>query len=168
MAVLRNCSICKKEFKTKPYHIRRGHGKFCSRLCHYRSMKTGKIVNCGTCGKELYRIPRRLQISKSKKYFCNKSCQTLWRNQIYFGPRHKSWKGGLSSSAYTTVLNRTGRAKVCEVCGTKDERIIAVHHKDRNRSNNIPDNLAWLCHNCHFLVHHYDVGRDRGLLKPRS
>src|SRR3989344_4704710 len=168
MALVRSCVVCKKEFKTKTCFILRGHGKFCSRVCHHKSMRTGKMVLCGTCGKEIYRKPRLLRVAKNKKFFCGKSCQALWRNQIYAGPRHKSWKGGSSSSAYTTVLRRTGRAKVCEVCGTRDERIIAVHHKDRNRSNNIPENLAWLCHNCHFLVHHYDVGRDRGLLRPRS
>jgi len=166
MAVLRNCSICKKEFKTKPYYIKRGHGRFCSRLCHYRSMKTGKIVNCGTCGKELYRIPRRLQISKSKKYFCNKSCQTQWRNQFFVGRLHTNWIHG--RSAYKTVLSRIGRERTCEICKTQDRRVLAVHHIDQVRTNIDPSNLVWLCHNCHFLVHHYDVGRDRGLLRPRS
>ena len=161
------CIRCKKEFKTKPYFLLRGQGKYCSPQCHYIDKRTGEYVACGTCGKELYRKPRLLQMAKTKNYFCNKSCQTVWRNKIFFGPKHKSWKDGSSSSAYTTVLKRTNRARMCEVCNTKDERVLAVHHKDRNRKNNKSDNLAWLCHNCHFLVHHYDVGRGRGLLKPR-
>ncbi len=162
------CSVCGKEFRRKPFLIRRGGGKYCSNACHYANARSGKYVKCGTCGKELYRSPKRLRLAKHKKYFCNKSCQTVWRNKIFFGPNHKSWKDGHSSSASVTALNRFRREKICEVCKTEDGRVLAVHHKDRNRLNNTSENLAWLCHNCHFLVHHYDVGRDRGLLKPRS
>ena len=165
---LRTCVVCDKQFHRKPFLIRRGGGKYCSNKCHYTAIRTGKYVACGTCGKELYRTPKRLRLAKFKKYFCNKSCQTVWRNKVFFGPNHKNWKDGHSSSASVTVLSRTGRNKACEVCGTNDTRVLAVHHKDRNRLNNSATNLSWLCHNCHFLVHHYDVGRDRGLLKPRS
>ena len=164
----RVCTVCNQEFQRKPFLIRRGGGKYCSNACHYAAIRSGKYVSCDTCSKKIYRQPKRLRLSKHKKYFCNKSCQTIWRNQIFFGSRHKSWKDGHSSSAYTTALKRTGRERMCEVCKTSDERVLAVHHKDRNRLNNTTENLAWLCHNCHFLVHHYDVGQGRGLLKPRS
>jgi len=162
------CTQCGREFKRKPFLIKRSGGRYCSNSCHYAAIRSGKYVPCGTCGKEIYRPPKRLKLAKYKNYFCNKSCQTVWRNKIFFGSNHKSWKDGHSSSASVTALNRTGRAKVCEVCMTSDKRILAVHHKDRDRTNNSGKNLSWLCHNCHFLVHHYDVGRDRGLLKPRS
>lgn len=162
------CVTCKKEFKRKPSLIRRGGGQFCSNACHYVASRTGQNVQCGTCGKEIYRKPRLLRMAKTKNYFCNKSCQTIWRNNVYSGPNHKSWKHGRSSAASRSALTRTMREKICELCRTKDVRLLAVHHVDRNRANNSADNLAWLCHNCHFLVHHYDVGRDRGLLKPRS
>ena len=162
------CTQCGREFKRKPFLIKRSGGRYCSNSCHYAAIRSGKYVPCGTCGKEIYRPPKRLKLAKYKNYFCNKSCQTVWRNKIFFGPNHKSWKDGHSSSASVTALNRTGRAKACEVCMTSDKRILAVHHKDRDRTNNSGKNLSWLCHNCHFLVHHYDVGRDRGLLKPRS
>jgi predicted HNH restriction endonuclease len=51
------------------------------------------------------------------------------------------------------------------LCGKDDKRIIAVHHIDKNRSNNKLKNLAWLCYNCHFLVHHYSEIREKFLLK---
>ena len=162
-----NCTVCGKDFKRKPCLVRRSGGKYCSNTCHYAAVRTGKHIPCDTCGKQLYRSPKRLRLSKYKKYFCNKSCQTIWRNKIFFGPNHKSWKDGHSSSASITALSRTGREKICELCKTADRRVLAVHHKDRNRLNNSGVNLAWLCHNCHFLVHHYNVGHDRGLLKPR-
>ena len=160
------CRQCKKTFTAKPSHIAMGFGKFCSRLCSSLSQKTGKEVSCDICNKKVYRIPKYLVGSKSGKYFCTKSCQTLWRNQLYVGERHANWKHG--RAAYRSVLGRAKRERVCEICNTDDRRILTVHHKDRNRTNNNLDNLAWLCHNCHFLVHRYDVGRDRGLLRPRS
>ncbi len=160
------CKRCGKKFTAKPSHIALGFGKYCSRLCSQLSQMTGRKVQCHVCGKQVYRTPKSLKKSKSKNYFCTKRCQTLWRNRVFVGEKHANWKHG--RDAYRSILSRTGREKMCEVCKTQDERILAVHHKDRNRSNNKEDNLAWLCHNCHFLVHHYDVGRDLGLLKPRS
>lgn len=51
--------------------------------------------------------------------------------------------------------------KICRLCKTKDIRVLAVHHIDKNRKNNKISNLAWLCHNCHLLVHHYDAERNK-------
>jgi len=42
-------------------------------------------------------------------------------------------------------------AKVCVECGSWFR--LGVHHKDGNHSNNNPDNLQWLCHNCHVRKH---------------
>src|SRR3989344_2363672 len=164
--VMVSCGRCSKTFSAKPSHISHGFGKYCSRQCSALSQRTGKEVFCDVCGKAVYRAPKYLEKSKSGKFFCTKSCQTLWRNQLYVGEKHANWKYG--RAAYRSILGRAKRLRVCEVCKTKDTRILTVHHIDRNRINNDLSNLAWLCNNCHFLVHHYDVGRDRGLLKPRS
>ena len=163
---LLTCVVCKKQFRRKPSDTKRGGGRFCSNACHFAFKRTGKYVDCSWCGKQVYRKPRRLALSKSKKYFCDKSCQTKWRNQYFSGPLHTNWTTGMHS--YRSAIKRSGKEMKCEVCDVTDERILAVHHKDRVRTNNDPNNLAWLCHNCHFLVHHYDVGRDRGLLVEQS
>ncbi len=47
-----------------------------------------------------------------------------------------------------------GRRYVCEVCGQEPvwngcELILQIHHKDGNKFNNIPENLALECPNCH-------------------
>jgi 5-methylcytosine-specific restriction endonuclease McrA len=41
----------------------------------------------------------------------------------------------------------------CEKCGEGNSEVLVVHHRDRNRKNNKPDNLAILCANCHMKMH---------------
>ena len=153
MPLVKQCEICGKSFRTKPFFVKRGQGKFCSKECHHQGLKTGKVVSCSLCNKEVYKSLKALRVSKSKKYFCDKSCQTKWRNTEFVGHKHANWIHG--KSAYRSVLIRNKVLKLCALCKTKDERVLATHHIDRNRENNDLNNLAWLCHNCHFLVHHY-------------
>ena len=42
MAILKNCLICNKKFKTYPYYIKLGQSKYCSKKCYGISLK-GKI-----------------------------------------------------------------------------------------------------------------------------
>jgi hypothetical protein len=163
MPLIRKCKVCSAEFETKPFFVRNGGGIYCSKDCHYTGIKKGKNVPCFVCGKETYKSLRSLNRSKSKKFFCGKSCQTKWRNTEFIGAKHANWKNG--EHAYRSVLSRNKIPKVCRLCRTKDERVLAVHHIDRDRKNNILSNLAWLCHNCHFLVHNHRVGEKLGLLK---
>lgn len=76
----------------------------------------------------------------------------MWRNSTFVGPYHGNWKGGEKS--YRETLLRIKTEKFCLRCKINDIRILAVHHLDRNRKNNKLENLAWLCHNCHYLIHH--------------
>lgn len=157
-----NCKICKKEFYGKPFFLKQGHAKYCSLACMHVGSRTGKIVPCHFCGREVYKTVKALRVSKSKKYFCSKSCQTKWRNSVFVGPKHANWKEGLH--AYRSVMFRNRIPKICRLCKGTDERVLAVHHIDRNRKNNKVTNLAWLCHNCHFLVHH-DVCEEKKFME---
>ncbi|MBI1863746.1 HNH endonuclease [Candidatus Woesebacteria bacterium] len=60
---------------------------------------------------------------------------------------------------------RNGKKPICVVCGLEDERILNVHHIDRNRQNNKLSNLVWVCMNCHYLIHH-DIEFEK-LLKTK-
>lgn len=148
-----NCKICKKKFYAKPHWLKMGWGKYCSATCQHKAQLRGKFVNCSICGKKVWKAPKALSHSKSGKYFCGKSCQTLWRNQTYVGEKHPNWKGG--RFVYKSIIKRSKKKKICVLCRTKDIRILAVHHLDKNKCNSKLENLVWLCHNCHFLVHHY-------------
>ena len=161
--MIKKCKICSKEFVTKMSHIKMGWGKFCSNKCHHLSMKIGKILHCHECNKDIYRNPTKLKVSKSGKFFCTKSCQTKWRNKYFSGDKHAGWIHG--QSVYRTVLKRSTGKKLCHRCKKDDTRILVVHHIDHDRKNNNISNLMWLCHNCHFLIHH-DILEEKKLMVP--
>jgi len=158
-----DCLICGEDFYVKPSHLDFGWGKYCSKRCQYQSQKTGKTVMCATCGKPTYKNRVSLRRSESGKLFCGKSCQTIWRNRQYIGSKHINWTSG--KATYRTALLRSGKPQQCTKCMVKDKRILAVHHKDKNRENNQLSNLIWLCHNCHYLVHH-DKKEAKGFVVP--
>ncbi len=155
-----SCKQCNKRFYTKPFFLRLGYGIFCSRSCYYASVQNGRNVECEICHVQIYRGLRQLVRSKSKKYFCSKSCQTIWRNQQYTGEKHKLWKGGWNMR-YRKIMLISGKKSICLLCHEKDERIVVVHHIDENRSNNSVKNLVWLCRNCHHLVHYDSLEKQQ-------
>ncbi len=151
------CHQCHKSFTAKPSWIKYGNGKYCSTKCHHEGMRKGKYVACEICGEKFWRKPGQLKHSKSRKFFCSKSHQTLWRNSIFVGPKHPNWKNGENVQYRKIVLDNKIK-QICKNCGNKDKRLLVVHHLDRNRKNNKIQNLIWLCLNCHFLIHRYNIG----------
>lgn len=72
-----NCGFCEKVFsvKRKSYLdlIRRNntHIFFCSKECRTSHQKTGKVINCVTCGREIYKTLKELEEGSR---FCSRSC----------------------------------------------------------------------------------------------
>lgn len=153
------CPQCSQEFTLKPSRLKDGYTKYCSRSCAHAGTRKGKMVKCHTCGKSVYKSLKALKGSKSGNFFCLKSCQTRWRNKQYVAEKHANWKGG--AHAYRRMMLQSDSAQECRLCKTTDIRILAVHHIDEDRSNNTLENFAWLCHNCHHLVHHHPDARKR-------
>lgn len=147
------CKICGKQFYIRPSSLKIGWGQYCSMRCKGIDQMNGKSVQCATCGNTIYRTPRNFhRNSVSKKFFCNKRCFAVWKNKTMFvGKGHPLWKSGRSS--YRATMLRRGNFPVCASCGFADIRALLVHHIDRNRQNNTPRNLKWLCHNCHYVEH---------------
>ena len=150
------CKICVKEFYAKPSHQKMGWGKYSSISCQRIGSRTGKFLECLICGKKIWRTPKDIRVSKSGKFFCTKSCQTLWRNKYFSGPRHPNWQGGKFID-YRGKMLKADAKPICKLCGHNDERVMIVHHIDKNRENHYPSNLVWLCHNCHYLIHNYKI-----------
>lgn len=153
------CKMCKTEFYAKPSWLKKGHGIYCSSTCQHKGARKGKMIPCDICKKETYKQLKALKGSKSKKYFCSKSCQTIWRNSEFIEEKHANWKGG--THAYRRKMLQGTSPKICTLCQTTDTRVLAVHHVDENRKNNSIENLAWLCHNCHHLVHYHVKEREK-------
>lgn len=148
------CKLCTNEFYAKPSWIKNGYGKYCSTNCRSLAQKNGKIFKCHRCKNEVYRNLKDQSRSISGKFFCSKSCQTRWRNaEVNIGKNHPNWTNGVAT--YRDRMKRSSAEKACAKCSSKDFRVLAVHHKDKDRSNNSLSNLVWLCHNCHYLVHHH-------------
>ena len=150
------CRHCQSSFYAKPSWVRYGNAKYCSRECQYEGRKNGKLTNCFICKKESYKTQKQLRVSKSKKYFCGKSCQTIWRNNEFRGSKHANWKEGKHVD-YRAIMARYQIKPRCKLCSLKDIRVLAVHHRNRDRKNNNISNLVWLCYNCHRLAHQYNV-----------
>ncbi len=82
---------------------------------------------------------------------CSYSCSnTLFRS----GEDNPNWRR--DSYVSTCFLYHT---KQCVVCG--ETNIVAVHHYDKNKSNNDPRNLVPMCPTHHQYMH----SRFRGLIK---
>ena len=153
------CRICNTPFKTKDYWLRKGYGKYCSVACQRTAQKNGKFVDCFVCKQTIYKTLKEINHSKSGNHFCSKKCQTSWRNKFFSGSKHKNYKNG--KYTHRTILLNSTQEKVCRLCKTRDERVLAVHHIDENHLNNEEVNLAYLCHNCHFLVHHDKLEKSK-------
>lgn len=146
------CKMCGKDFYIKPNRQKRGWGDYCSNACKYRGMFKGSLFTCATCGAKIYRTPTQVRKSNGGVFFCNKSCHAKAKNAFWpSGEKHFNWKGG--EHAYRQMMLNRVKQPVCEDCGITDLRVLIVHHIDHDRRHNQPENLRWLCRNCHYLVH---------------
>ena len=133
-----NCAECGSQFT----HIssRVNKAKYCSSVCYHRAMrKKGKTeYTCLHCNKKF------MDAAAHKRKYCSKACVNKAEKSV--------WK-----AAFTTVrknMLRRGMLLKCQHCGYDEHpEILGVHHKDRNRNNNTPENLEVLCANCHSLQH---------------
>ena len=150
--VKRKCLVCGKEIWTKKSNVKRGWAKYCSKKCQAKAQIKGKWVECDYCGKKIYRTPKDFRRSKSKKFFCSVGCHCSWENENRrCGENAPNWVAG--QTVYRKLLKRYGKPEKCNICGISDKRVLIVHHRDANKKSNKPENLEWLCRNCHCIVH---------------
>ena len=152
--IQRQCQICEKTLLIKPSHARLGWGKYCSQACRHIGQRRGQFVQCHWCSAKVWRTPKDIRKSASGYFFCDRTCSMAWKNSVLrWGSNHPLWKGG--ESTYRQKMKALSGTPVCAQCSIADSRVLAVHHKGRNRKNNELTNLEWLCHNCHYLEHRY-------------
>ncbi len=148
------CAYCKKEILKRHYDIRDYKNNFCDKDCHALFKVTSIILPCANCGLDVTRTKSQLARSKSGDVFCNRTCATITNNS-----RHKKW---INHPQYKNGI-RSYRAKAIEYYGANCQadncplnidvptKMLDVHHKDSDRSNNQLDNLEVLCVWCHAL-----------------
>ncbi len=85
-------------------------------------------------------------------------------------PRYLVHRDPLANRLKSPILKRSlreiGRPYICEMCGNDGswfgcELTLHVDHIDGNHSNNVPENLRFLCPNCHSQPPTY-AGRSTG------
>lgn len=154
------CLVCEKPYLTHERYLRRGgrRGRFCSQACagRYRTQKTLENQKpncvCYTCSKHFYRRESKIL---SKLQFCSRVCKEA--QQVIGGPlalaSYGDYTGTRAGHRYRELAFKV-HPNLCNRCGyNRYKDVLVVHHKDRNRSNNTPDNLEILCPNCHEEEH---------------
>lgn len=80
----KTCKCCGIE-----YNAKRSSSKYCSRDCQIKARTKRIQVKCDYCGKEIERIPARLE--KAENNFCSRDCQGKWNSQHKVGTNHPSY-----------------------------------------------------------------------------
>jgi hypothetical protein len=164
------CLICKKEFKAFYSALFSKRKRFCSIACKAEAQilgilkckkKKGESKPCINCDKEVYRAPKWSE--NVNVFACSRRCwneyqknQSLQKTSIRNNARHEKHR---KSMAREVAFN--SKPAICECCGYSEYKFcLDVHHKDMNRWNNSPDNLAILCAICHRKLHHHIISNS--------
>jgi len=90
--LLLECEFCHEKFMAKKKEITyvlkhhndkrktKTNMKFCSRKCHIKFQTKKEKLNCLNCNKSFFRALTYIKKSKSKNYFCSKSCSATYNN----------------------------------------------------------------------------------------
>lgn len=153
----RNCLYCGKNISL----IKRKKAKFCSQSCSatYYNLRRSKITEeilCITCNSPL---------SKGSSKYCSLLCQQTF----FYKKRVENWFAGLydpisAKKFIKRYLTETHGYK-CTCCGISDWNgnplILEIDHIDGKSDNNSPDNLRFICPNCHSQTNTYK-SKNRG------
>ena len=134
----KRCEMCGASFMVSS--ARADTAKFCSNACKGKAYAgRGRTeFECQHCHK-LFNAPK-----STKRKFCSRDCigkasKLIWRPTF--------------TAARNNII-RSGGLERCNRCGYSEHpEILGVHHKDRDHTNNTPDNLEVLCPICHSLEH---------------
>lgn len=81
-----SCSYCGNKFPRRKGQVNEalkfGWKQYCSSECQFQARISGKYKNCRTCDKKVWRTPKELKKSQTKRFFCNASCAAIFNNDI--------------------------------------------------------------------------------------
>ncbi len=142
--VERICLWCGKPFLTYPCEIKKGGGKFCSRSCATTYHNT---YNNPTKNAEV-----RAKISQHHADVRGEK-NPMYMRRGAKAPSYKDGRNSFKGEVYRKMLLASGRKQECEIC--KATESLHVHHIDGDHSNNVLENLTWVCVKCHNLIKHH-------------
>ena len=149
------CGYCGTEFLKEVRTIQTnkmlGHKNYCCKKCQNKAKEKFVFVKCANCGKKIKKTPAELRASKSGRSFCNRHCASIVNNSVYkSGKNSGNYKDGRASYRYRALAYYNSK---CSVCGYNIEKVLQVHHRDKDRKNNSVENLDVLCPTCHKEYH---------------
>ena len=116
------CDVCGKTYKVKAkqwrYSEKRGKKHCCSKQCCNKLQRTGKIVKCSCCGKEIYRAVKRLR--DDNIYYCSIKCHHKCMNHSH--PHSEETKKKISEKLKkhkvhkNKILQSKKIEKICPIC----------------------------------------------------
>lgn len=123
---------------------------------------------CLTCGKTFHAFPSH--IARGEGRYCSLSCSAKART----GPQHGSWKGGQTIINGYVFVYAPGHHLATTRGYAPEHRLVmeriigrpllpeeVVHHIDRNRLNNLPDNLQLMSQSEHAAMHQAEASAVR-------
>lgn len=152
-----SCEQCETLFLSPRYNGPKYRArKYCSNECR-KMANPSKIHDlvCDNCGAPFQRTQSYLKKSKSGLRFCSRKCKDEAQRLDSHNPEIHPPHYGTGEGTYRDVAKRNHPLR-CNRCGYNEiVGILKVHHKDRNRRNNKPENLEILCPTCHDLEHFF-------------
>ena len=139
-----HCTICNKGVYRRPVQLKQSQGRaFCGQICY--GIFCRKEKPCVVCGAMI--------LASFHKKTCSRACSNKYRTGI----KYKIGRPKKDKAEYYRILKLKlfeQRGKNCERCKCNRIEILQVHHRDRNRGNNVIENLELICPNCHAEEHY--------------
>lgn len=137
------CVVCGTAIYRRPGEIERSRGRvYCGQTCY--GIACRKEHPCVTCGSPI--------LASANKKTCSRGCANKNRTGVKYKIGRP--KDNVKHQQAIKLRLLRVRGKSCERCGYGQYKILHVHHKDRNRNNNLLENLELICPNCHAEEHY--------------
>jgi len=97
---------------------------------------------------------QRMGISRPKNQHKDKFGRFIKKGQELpppTGENHPRWKNGVHPRTYRRIAFEH-HPNECYYCGSKEN--LHVHHKNKDRTDNTPENLFIVCARCHMTIEH--------------